>query len=170
MVLNIHPIFVHFPIALLTIYSLLEFVWSRKLKQSDSFFLIKASFLILGVLGAFAALQTGEIAEEGMTDSATRHLISVHSTWAAGATWIFGILALAYIILAYARFADKIPQIAGLSLLVRTAKILVETPLIYLLAILGLIAITVTGALGGAIVYGSDIDPIVSYVYKILIG
>lgn len=167
---NLHPIFVHFPIALLTIYSLLEFIWFRKLRENNSFFLIKTSFLILGVLGAFVALATGSSARSGFTDQVSRHLISVHSTWAAGASWIFGILAAAYIPIAICRFAKKIPRNNLFSLGVRIAEIIVETPLVYFLVIAGLVAITVTGALGGAIVYGPDIDPIVSFVYKILIG
>ena len=38
-----------------------------------------------------------------------------------------------------------------------------------LLALLGLIAITITGGLGGAIVYGKDVDPIVSFIYKLTV-
>jgi len=42
---------------------------------------------------------------------------------------------------------------------------LIETPIVYVLAIAGIIAITFTGALGAAIVYGSDVDPIVKIIY-----
>ena len=33
---------------------------------------------------------------------------------------------------------------------------------------LGLVAVTITGALGGALVYGPDVDPFVSLIYRLL--
>jgi hypothetical protein len=37
-------------------------------------------------------------------------------------------------------------------------------------ALLGFVGITVTGALGGALAYGRDVDPMVDFIYGILIG
>ncbi|MFA4887422.1 MAG: hypothetical protein WC595_04365, partial [Candidatus Nanoarchaeia archaeon] len=37
-----------------------------------------------------------------------------------------------------------------------------------ILSLIGLMLITITGALGGSIVYGTDTDPVVKLIYKIL--
>jgi hypothetical protein len=36
-----------------------------------------------------------------------------------------------------------------------------------LLALLGIIAVTITGALGGAIAHGADTDPVVQMIYSL---
>ena len=36
-----------------------------------------------------------------------------------------------------------------------------------LIALVGIVVITITGALGGAIVYGPEVDPIVSVIYHL---
>ncbi len=59
---DLHPKIVHFPVALLMVYALLEILGVIFKKE----FLSKAAhlFLFLGVLGAFAAVLTGHQAEE----------------------------------------------------------------------------------------------------------
>lgn len=42
-----------------------------------------------------------------------------------------------------------------------------RSPFLPFLALIGLIAITMTGALGGAIVYGPNVDPVVKFVYSL---
>src|ERR1051326_4143656 len=98
--LNVHPIFVHFPVALLTIYCLLEFVRLRKVTSQPYWFYIKAMFVIIGSLATAAALITGDMAEDIVagSDRALRHLIGVHSNWAVATTTIFGMLAFFYLI------------------------------------------------------------------------
>lgn len=49
------------------------------------------------------------------------------------------------------------------------SEIVLSNPLAIVLALLGLGALMITGALGGAITYGPDADPIVSIVYKIFV-
>src|ERR1051326_6600291 len=75
--LNVHPIFVHFPVALLTIYCLLEFVRLRKVTSQPYWFYIKAMFVIIGSLATAAALITGDMAEDIVagSDRALRHFI-----------------------------------------------------------------------------------------------
>jgi uncharacterized membrane protein len=48
--INVHPLLVHFPIALLVVYSLLEWVPLKKLANLSSWFYIKATFLFFGDL------------------------------------------------------------------------------------------------------------------------
>jgi len=45
---------------------------------------------------------------------------------------------------------------------------IINSGLIIPLALFGLAAIAITGALGGAIVYGPNIDPFVAFIIKIL--
>src|SRR6266404_1408859 len=97
--MNIHPIFVHFPIALLTIYALLELIIFKKVNSQDYWFYIKASFAILGSLATATALYTGSMAEDLIPrGNATRHLVSIHSDWAVAATTIFGVLGFCYLV------------------------------------------------------------------------
>ena len=44
------------------------------------------------------------------------------------------------------------------------------TPVAMVWAVLGLAAISITGALGAAIAHGHDSDPFVSFIYQIFIG
>ncbi len=122
--MNIHPLFVHFPIALLTLYALFEIFIPIKirafklLKKENTVFYkwlidpvwnsIKAFLVIAGTLIAFPTLQTGELAEEVFRDAATSpelfhqsqvaQLIEVHSTFANITVGIFAVLAVAYIV------------------------------------------------------------------------
>ena len=93
--MNIHPIFVHFPIAFLTAYALAEIVWYKKITIQEWWWNLKATLLTLGTLGGFLALQTGEMAEELRGHS---NIIEIHSTYAAITMWIFSIILFAYIV------------------------------------------------------------------------
>ncbi|KHO51327.1 MAG: hypothetical protein QT04_C0044G0036 [archaeon GW2011_AR11] len=61
MPLNIHPIFVHFPIALLSLYAVMVLIRFRKVMGLPYWSYAKAILAIAGTLGAFAALQTGSL-------------------------------------------------------------------------------------------------------------
>ena len=58
MTYNIHPLFVHFPIAFLFIYSLIKIVPVKKWLPKVSWKDIERVLLVVGVLGAFAALSS----------------------------------------------------------------------------------------------------------------
>lgn len=170
---DIHPIIVHFPIAFLTIYALFELIRVKKLVNNQSFFYIKFTLLLVGTLGAFFALTTGEIAEEGLSGTA-RNIAHVHSTWANFTTFIFALLSVAYLIrwIYILGILDKSKLLNNkFSLkLIELDSYFLRSWLIGILAFIGLIALLITGALGGSIVYGSDVDPFVSFIYKIFIG
>jgi len=171
--MDLHPLVVHFPIALLTIYGIMEIVWSKRLKNDNSWFYVKASFLILGVLGAFISLATGDEASKNVT---LRNVVHVHEFWAGLSTYIFGFLAVAYIIhfifLNYPKLFSKtgLETVESIwNFILKIKNWILFTPIKYLLVLAGLIAITVTGALGGAMVHGPNVDPLVSFIYNLLI-
>ena len=84
MMYNIHPLFVHFPIALLLIYSIIKILPLQKWLPAVAWKHIERALLFFGVLGAFAALSTGEIAEQ-MTRP-NNDVVEAHSLFAAIAT------------------------------------------------------------------------------------
>lgn len=161
--MNIHPIFVHFPIALFTLFCILELLrfW---LKQPHWFY-VKALLVIAGFSGAVVAIFTGEMAAEFLEGSDLEKVVEIHASFAVLSTLIFMTAAFAYFI----SWINKTKQIQNRSWLFVTKiqKFLIETNFAYILAVLGLIAITITGALGGSIVYGPEVDPFVSFVYHL---
>lgn len=173
--MNIHPIFVHFPIALLTVYGFLELLRFRKLLNTPWFEYVKGAFVIIGVLTSSFALQTGELAERAYKGSEMQTLIEAHASWASFASIIFGILAMVYAIrlISKSSFQEKIVNSFFIHLwnfVVSITNSLYDSVWFMMIAaFIGIIAITITGGLGGAIVYGSDVDPIVSIIYSLLI-
>ncbi len=173
--MNIHPIFVHFPIALLSVYSLFELLRFRRLTELHSWKHIKAALLLTGIGGALIALATGDMAAEQLRGSLERPLIEAHESWASGASAIYGILAGAYLIdliqeLATGKLKVLLDGSRLFTLVARVKNVILKSSLAVILALIGLVAMTVTGGLGGAIVYGPDIDPVVSLIYRLVIG
>lgn len=164
--LNIHPIFVHFPIALLTVYAALEIVRVPILTRQHWYFYTKAVLLILGLLGGCAALLTGQMAEQGFAGTPTMALVHLHETYAQAALWVYGVLTVLYLIEWIRR--SSAAAFSVLRSVLRMEEILFRTWVLIPGSLIGLILITITGALGGALVYGSDADPIVSLVYHLL--
>jgi len=166
--MDLHPMIVHFPIALLSIYAVMELIRSKKLLRNESWLYVKVAFLILGTLGAFAALSSGEGAADSFGETP---VVEVHQFWATTTTTIFGIIAGLYVIFFIDKFlSEKIPKIAKKtkkywSIVMKIDNFLLTSFVIVLAAFTGLIAVTITGALGGAIVYGTTSDPIVAFVY-----
>jgi uncharacterized membrane protein len=164
---NIHPLFVHFPIALLFIYSIIKIIPVQKWLPHIAWRDIEKLLLVCGILGAFAALATGDTAERVFQPD--RALVNAHSTFAALATWIYVTLLIGSIISA-ARlhtFFAKIPNAIQV-FLIKLEMLLTNKTFSAILAFLGLVAISITGLLGGVMVYGADADPAARVVLKIL--
>jgi uncharacterized membrane protein len=179
--MNLHPIFVHFPIALLTVYALMELVRFKKLMEKSFWFYAKALFLIFGTGGAFVALFSGDMAESAVRSgtftvaiSNFRQVVSMHENFADATVFIFGLLAVCYIIL----WINRENWLAGFflkpsvqkfwALLNKLARFFVETKFVILLALAGLICVTITGGLGGTMVYGPAADPMFGFIYKLM--
>ncbi len=167
MLYNIHPIFVHFPIALLLVYSFVKIIPFQKWFPSVAWKHIERALLLFGVLGAFAALSTGEIAEH--LSRPNRDLVEAHSLFATTATWLYGAL-LAGEILAVAMpwIVQKLKSPKILKALVFIKDLLTHPILSTTLAVLGLITISLAGLLGGVMVYGTSADPVAGTVLKLL--
>lgn len=165
--MNVHPIFVHFPIAFLTIYALIEIVPVSKLQSKDSIFYIKFFLVVIGWIFSLIASSTGEIAEHIIGDS---RLVEIHASFATATEIIFGIIAIWYVFRFLEKEAIQIPYIETkirpvLSFMIRISrKVGVIIPI---LACTGLVFVTITGSLGGAIVYGPNVDPIVQFIYNL---
>ena len=91
---DIHTKVVHFPIALLVTYSLLEIVgivFSKKLFIQSAYIL-----LILGIIGIFISVLTGNQAFEDYQywNDASNNIFKSHQFYANITTWFFVFLAL----------------------------------------------------------------------------
>lgn len=167
MTYNIHPIFVHFPIVLLLIYSFIKIIPFDKWFPSVSWKHIERVFLLLGVLGAYMASYTGEIAEDLFQFN--EQLVEAHSTFASISIWFYSLLLLGELVsIFYPIILSKFSLPKTNSLLLTVQKILTQPILSKILAFLGLIAISITGLLGGVLVFGTSADPLASIVLKML--
>lgn len=174
--MNIHPIFVHFPIGLLGVYSVLElfaYAWPT-LRRQSWLFPVNAFLLLAGVLSAFVALFTGGMAEDLVEGASRAYILELHAPIAGATTLLYVILAASYTVRIF-QMKGWGNQLFGssaffgpiLRLKEYLAHLVLDTWLLPLLALLALIGMTVTGALGAAIVYGPDIDPVVSFIYHL---
>lgn len=171
---NIHPLFVHFPIALFTVFTLLEILPWKRFQRSRAAFAIKATFVIIGSLSSLVTLKTGELAEHALGNNAgIRNLVETHSTFANAASYIYGFIAFLYLITLLERYAsigDKSPRLVSIwNRVLKIKNYFWKRFFLVPLAIIGLVLITITGSLGGAIVYGPDIDPVVKFIYTIFV-
>lgn len=167
MTYNIHPILVHFPIALLVLYSFIKIVPFKRWFPNISWKHIEIALLLVGVLGAFVALSTGELAEH--LSRPNRELVNMHAGFASASTWFYGLILIGEILtfvtpIIVSKF--NVPLVTKLFTYIQ--QILTNNIISNLLAFLGLIAITVTGLLGGVMVYGLTADPIARIVLQIL--
>lgn len=169
--MNIHPLFVHFPIGILTLYVLFEIVRIHMLTKQPFYFEFKAILVITGAIAMFLASITGDIAEQlveaggnPIVAKSLLPLVETHATAAAVLVGIFSVLAGSYLFECFKRrnIFIKITQISFLE------KISTYIQKIALpLACIGALSIFVTGALGASLVYGPDLDPMVHLIYTI---
>jgi hypothetical protein len=168
--MNLHFIFVHFPIALMTLYAFLELVSVKKLRNLPYWLYIKATIAITSAVSAVITLQTGDAIEGKFRY--VRDLVEVHSSWADASTAIFLVIAAGYAVswinnewkvnTVSIRYFSPVWTVAT-----KLSAVILKRPVIFLLALAGLVCISITGALGGAISQGPDIDPIVHFVYHL---
>lgn len=157
----------HFPIAFLVAYSALRILPLSRRFPNVAWREIRLALLGFGILGAFAALSTGELAEE--LTRGNHALVEAHAVFATVSSWIYGILLAGELCAVLERigFLVKIPSVLG-SLIGFAGRILTKPAIAIVLSLAGLCAITITGVLGGVLVYGTTADPLASIVLRIL--
>ena len=84
-----HPKLIHFPIAFFLVYLLLELLGA--IFKKDFFSKAAHLFLLFGVLGALAAVLTGNLAENAFEgwNKTTKAIVETHSTYANITLWYF---------------------------------------------------------------------------------
>ena len=179
--MNIHPLFVHFPIGLLVAYSLLELcAYSFSIVRRQAWVAPVKSFLLFaGVPAAFVAAITGSLAKELIATPGGPNLavISLHESFALATILLYGVIAAASLVRVFELkgWGDRIGARNDLFARVWSFKKyiahhILDTWLLPALALLALASITVTGARGASIVYGPEIDPFVSFIYSLFLA
>ncbi|HSD64248.1 MAG TPA: DUF2231 domain-containing protein [Ignavibacteriaceae bacterium] len=131
----IHPMIVHFPIALLIVGLLADFIGLISKKE----FFSNAGFylLILGTLGVVAAFITGQSAGEGVTETGSLKLaLENHEDAAQLSIWLMSAAALVRIMfVAIKKYSGVLKWIA------------------FALFLIGVLSIARTGYFGGELVF-----------------
>ncbi len=162
--MNLHVIFVHFPIAFFTIYALAEMARFDFITRQLYWFYIKAVLVIIGALSAVVTITTGLLIEDLMEGHPA---LEYHEFFAWTTFGIFLAIALSY---AFAWLGKVIPvQNRFWKLAVDCGTKIVESKWIIILAMLGLISVTITGGLGGVMAFGEKSDPFFGFFYRLFI-
>lgn len=141
--MDLHPLVIHYPIAFLTTYAVLELLRFRKLLDLPYWFYIKATLVMLGELGAIATVVAAQMSPNLAGESA---LVDMYKNFIFITAVIFGVITLAYL---------KRPK-------------MLEPVVIIPLAVIGLFFIVVAGGLFGATIYGTHFDPFLAPIFKLL--
>lgn len=174
---NYHLIFIHFPIALLSLYAFLEVLSvSKHFFKKESLELTKGILLVVGVLSGYISESTGEMVQNiiSRTNVHLRTTLHFHEMFANLTVGIFLILAISYVISfmestesirnskIYTFIRSKIP-----ALLLTFIFLFEKRSIRITLAILGAIAVMTTGALGGILTNSCMVDPVTVLVCKV---
>ncbi len=167
--MNIHTILVHFPIALLSLYTLMELIRWRQISELHSWFYIKLFLVVIGSGFSVLAYLSGHFAEQIIGETP---LIQMHENFAKITIIIYGLIALFYLIKWLEK--DRLVYFMSGSFLKKTWLILLHAEELYtygwiqvIIALLGLTALSITGALGIAIAYNPNVNPVVKFVYSL---
>ncbi|MBP9821834.1 MAG: hypothetical protein KBC81_00050 [Candidatus Pacebacteria bacterium] len=167
--MNIHPISVHFPVALLTLYSVFELIRFKKLNESSEWFYIKAVFLFVGMIGAFFSLVTGDWA--GELYRGIGQLVHAHEFYMQATVFVYGLSTINYLIVCADKlYGKKLLYVFGKlwTLKLKGVRFVFKNWVLVLVALLGLMLLVIGGALGGAIAYGPYADPLTIPILKLL--
>lgn len=166
MTYNLHPLVVHFPIAFLFLYSVIKILPLQTWFPLVAWKHIERTLLFFGVLGAFVADSTGEIAEELFRPD--HQLVEIHETFASVTVVLYSMLLVGEIVSVFRlRYEHKLTKTIH-TIAVCIEKLLCHPILSRIIAALGFIAISTTGLLGGVMVYGVTADPFAEIVLKLL--
>lgn len=158
---------VHFPIALLMIYSVLEILRFRFLTEKTYWFYIKASFLILGTAMGAVTILSG-LAIESLFAS---QILRFHKFFAISSICLYSLLSLSYLVriidqefYTFVKSNDLWMKLSNLN------KNIFRPSLLISLAMVGFALITVTGLIGGIIAFGPGVDPFTEVFDNLFFG
>ena len=105
---NVHPLIVHFPIAILFVAALSDLL-ALTLRRWGWLRLAATGLYVLGALSALAAFLTGRDAVEGMLLSvAANPVLTEHADWAERSVWFYGLLATARMAAEWRRLGTRL--------------------------------------------------------------
>lgn len=171
---TLHPIFVHFPIALLTLYACIEILslFIKKWKNNSNLLFMKTILLIVWSIWSSLASNSGEAAKHAI--GLRTLLVERHELFAGLSTSIFWGLTLFYILKwvvsesgQHSSLLQKLSWTTK-SLIAKIISFIESYYIIYLWACVGFFALTITWALWWAIVYGKDADVIVQRIVRMV--
>ena len=97
--MNLHPLVVHFPIALLSVYTLLEvYRWWRP-SHGNKLVITKLLLLVIGVIGGRVAAVTGELVEDLLKRSEWERIVEAHESAANISITLYTILLVVTILI-----------------------------------------------------------------------
>lgn len=175
--MNFHPLLVHFPIALWSVYALLEIatLWWRRFDARVRW--LKGVLVVLGTIAAVPTIIFGGYAEELIGKGASERihrLIEAHEAFALSAFVVFLVISLAYafylthnperVALVFSRWGWGVYVRRLYDWKVLLAQHMVERWFVKVLAAVGLVLLTIAGALGAAVAHGTESDILVSAV------
>jgi len=158
--MNLHPLLVHFPIAIWTLYTLFEIISIKKIQEKAYWFYVKASLVIAGGIFFILAYATGD--EYGGTEK----IREIHESFAGATGIVFGVMAVIYLLVWIKREWPSM-YVPFLPIVCTWAEKILNSPLRLIIPVMGFILLSITGGLGGSMVYGKDIDPFTQIIYKI---
>ena len=178
--MNIHPLFVHFPIALFAAYSIVEvlaYFWPA-LRRQSWVAPVKPFLLFTGALAAIVALITGgmagELVEQRQLPTGYLLILKTHAPFAVATTLLYLALTAAYLVRVFdakgwgARIAKKNKVFTwSWNLKKKIAHAILDTWVLPVIAFFALVGVVITGTLGAALVYGPYFDPFIYYVCRI---
>ena len=153
----LHPLVVHFPIALLILAGVIEIVNVFAKKELLNKF--GTLLLVLGVISGFVTLATGDGAEhfaESKWGDAVESQIEPHENFADISMIIYSVLTVIKILFRHNIFKFSFLQSKAL-------RGGIMSVLIVLLSLGGIASLAVTGHLGGKIVYENNSNTTVDY-------